>query len=463
MYKELCPNCFKNVDVSTGVCVSCGYDQKLAKKRELAIDPINILNARYLVGKVLGQGGFGITYFAKDMVENKFVAIKECAPDSYVYRDENLYIVIKDGCREGFEECKKKFQREISTLYRLRGNPYIVNVVDYFSENNTDYFVMDYIDGVTLKYLANAQGGTISYPNALLILLYIGSTILEVHRNNYIHRDISPENIMISKDGKIKLIDFGASKNFTQGEDDSEIVFLKPGFAPPEQYDNNDDQGPWTDIYALGATFYSIVSGLPLSASVDRLENDNVRPLIEVNSEVSKVVSDAIQCCMETDIRRRYRNMEDFLNQIYYDAQVVSEIDSKTLWLIKRKQESEYKSSEFNSLLLEDKFPYIRVDSGRMQGYKIRIPDYTFLSIGRDKRLVNIHIMDFPSISRQHCLIGYDMSKGSFIVLDQSSNGTYFSSGQRMEKNEYIYIDPGDSIFLGSDQLKITLILEQGG
>lgn len=460
MYKELCPNCFKDVDVSTGVCEHCGYDQKLAQKRPLAIEPINILNARYLIGKVLGQGGFGITYFAKDMIANKFVAIKECVPESYAYRDANLNIVIKDGCADGFRQCLDNFKREISTLYRFKGNPYIVDVVDYFSENNTDYFVMDFIDGVTLKYLANAQGGTISYENALLILLYIGSTILEVHRNNFIHRDISPENIMISKDGKIKLIDFGACRDFTQSEENSEIVFLKPGFAPPEQYENGNDQGPWTDIYALGATFYSLVSGLPLSASVDRVEKDTLRPLIEVNPDVSLIVSDAISCCMETEIRKRYSNMEDFLNQIYSDAKHVSEIDPQTLWLIKQKQESEYKSSEFNSQLIEDKHPYIRIDSGQSKGVKEEIPEYAFLSIGRDKRLVNIHLKDFTAISRQHCLIGFDMSKECFIVVDQSSNGTYFSNKRRMQKNEYIYLDPGESIFIGSEDLKISLILE---
>ncbi|MEE3429013.1 MAG: protein kinase [Ruminococcus sp.] len=460
MYKELCPNCFRDVDVSTGVCEHCGYDQKLVKKRELAIEPINILNARYLVGKVLGQGGFGITYFAKDMMENKYVAIKECIPESYVYRDRYLNVVVKEGCEQGFEQCRYNFQREISTLYKFRGNPYIVNVCDYFSENDTDYFVMDYIDGVTLKYLSNAQGGTISYENALLILLYIGSTILEVHRNNFIHRDISPENIMVSKDGKIKLIDFGACRDYTEEEEDSEIVFLKPGFAPPEQYENGSNQGPWTDIYALGATFYSLVSGLPMSASVDRIENDTMRPLKEINSDVSEIVSDAIQCCMETDISKRYKNIEDFLNQIYYDATNVSEIDSQTLWLIKQKQESEYKNSEFNSQLIADKHPCVRIDTGNNQGHKEKIPEYTFLSVGRDSRVVNICLKEFTSISRQHCLIGFDTSRESFIVIDQSSNGTYFSDHRRMERGEYIYLDPGESIFIGSDACRLTLLLE---
>lgn len=460
MYAEYCPNCFKDVDTNTGVCLYCGYDQNRIKKRELAIPPINVLNETYLLGKVLGQGGFGITYLAKDISRDKYVAIKECIPESYTERDGNLDVIPKEGYEDAFEQCKERFREEISALYILKDNQFVVDVVDYFQEHNTLYFVMEYIDGVTLKYLSYAQGGTISYQNALLVLLTVASTLMEVHKLDYIHRDISPENIMISKTGDIQLIDFGACRNFAEeDEEEEETVFIKPGFAPPEQYDNSMSQGPWTDIYALGATFYILVTGLPLEESVNRVEEDHLRLLNDVKPEIPFYISDAIRKSMEVDIQERYSSIEEFLIDIAPATDEVAEIDIVTLNLIKEKQEEAYRG-EINSQRENLKVPCVNVHIKDRLIKTMNIPEYEFLCIGRDYSIADIVIEEYSSISREHCIVGFDRSRDRFLVIDKSSNGTYFSNGYRMERYKENYLDPNDYFYIFNQDIKVTLFLE---
>lgn len=459
MYNNICPNCFGTSNAETGACENCGYDQSIVKKNNLAIPPISILNARYLIGRVLGQGGFGITYLAKDMRENRLVAIKECVPESFAYRASNLALIAKDNEQAAFKQCKMNFISETRALYRLRGNPFIVEATDYFSENNTEYFVMEYIDGVTLKYLTHKRGGLTSYENALLIFLTVGSTLMEVHRHGIIHRDISPENIMIAKDGDIKLIDFGACRDFiNHRSSENDSIFLKPGFAPPEQYTNNDRQGPWTDIYALGATFYTIVSGQPLVDSTYRLEEDPMKELRDINPEIPTIVSDAVKKSMEPQIQNRYESVEKFLNDMAPAAQNADHIDSKTLSFIKDKQETPYKSF-VNSQNESIKFPYVEVVSGKSRGKQIKIPDYGFICIGRDPNSADLAVDDLLEISRQHCLVGYDRSKNHFVIVDKSYNGTYFNNGQRMLYNAECYIEPNSRFLLYSDEVQILVKL----
>jgi len=286
MIYSFCPNCFNNVE--TFVCPHCGYDQQNAKQFEGVLLPETILGARYLVGRVLGKGGFGVTYLSKDLLNGRIVAIKECLPEHYAYRAIDNGIYEKDENTVAFYQCKENFKGEINALTSLYDNPFVVDVLGSFDENNTTYFVMDYIDGVSLKILTNSNEGKIPLSDATLVLFTVGSALMEVHKRGIIHRDISPENIMIDRFGDIKLIDFGACKNYREKSYyKNESIFLKPGFAPPEQYQLSGNQGPWTDVYALAATFYTAVSGQPLVDSMQRCENDTMKSLYELNCGIS--------------------------------------------------------------------------------------------------------------------------------------------------------------------------------
>ena len=460
MYYENCPNCFSSVDVG-GICAVCGYDQEKARKFEGVIEPMNILNARFLTGRVLGRGGFGVTYLAKDMLTNTKVAIKECMPESYACRVDEVNVMPKKDEEYAFDQCKKNFRQESGALFDLRHNSFVVNVSHYFSENNTEYFVMEYIDGVSVKFLTQNQGGKISFENAILVLLTVGSALMEIHKNGIIHRDISPENIMITKDGVIKLIDFGASKNFHESDGiDSESIFLKPGFAPPEQYSNDGNQGPWTDVYALAATFYTIVSGQPLVDSCYRLKEDNMKSLIELGCDVPVYVSDAIKKALEPEIHNRYRTVSDFLDDVSEVSASASQIDNYTLTLVSQQKAKEDREGRVKSLGGNISFPFVQVVSGKSAGKKIRIPDYGFVCLGRSAELVDMVVDDFDEISRQHCLVGYDRSKNRFIVIDRSSNGTFYSNNRRMMYNAESFIGCDEEFFIYSDKLRIKVILE---
>lgn len=459
MYYENCPNCFEAVGPD-GICPHCGYDQQKARKFEGVIKPMNILNARYLTGRVLGRGGFGITYIAKDMATGTKVAIKECMPESYSYRAGETMIFPKQEQEYSFDQCKKNFREETGALFELRNNDFVVNVTDYFSENNTEYFVMEYIDGVSVKHLTQRQNGKISFENAVLILFTVGSALMEIHRNGIIHRDISPENIMVTRDGNVKLIDFGAAKYYINSSAlENESIFLKPGFAPPEQYSNDGKQGPWTDVYALAATFYTIVSGQPLVDSTYRLVDDNMKTLIELGCDVPEVVSDTIKKALEPEYRDRYATVNDFLDDVSEISMSASQIDASTLSLVSQHKAKEDKIGKIESLRSGVKIPCVEIVSGKSKGNQLRIPDYGFICIGRDPDEVNLVVDDLAEVSRKHCLVGYDRSKNRFIVIDRSSNGTLYSNGRRMLYNAESFIGCDEEFYIYSNAIRIKVKL----
>ncbi|MCD7796880.1 MAG: serine/threonine protein kinase [Clostridiales bacterium] len=342
MNYPICPNCF--CETASSVCPNCGYDQSNTNMNfdRSAIAPMNILKGRYLLGRILGRGRFGITYIAKDLFNNETVAIKEYMPESYAQRADNLSVnPISEETEYAFEYCKRNFREEIDTLYKLKDNTFVVDVRDYFGENNTEYLVMEYIDGVTIKTFTNSKSDRLSCSVALLIIMTIGSALMEVHKKGFIHRDISLENIMMATNSSIKLIDFGASTNYLEKNTMSnESIFLKPGFTPPEQYDINSSQGSWTDIYALGATFYASVTDQPLVPADKREKNDTLTPLKYLNCGIPDLVSDSIEVAMRLDCRYRYQNMNEFLDTLA-PAFAINEtqLESKTISLIKSKRQ----------------------------------------------------------------------------------------------------------------------------
>ena len=186
------------------------------------------------------------------------VAIKEYLPDTIAYRTPGatLMSTYAGEKHDAYQLGAEKFYEEARTIAKFNGHPNIINVQQFFYENNTAYFVMEYIEGIDLKKYATQKGGKLNEQEVLKIILPIVDALIVVHSVGVLHRDISPDNIYITNDGTVKLLDFGAAGQVLGEHSKSLSVILKPGFAPIEQYQTKGKQGPWTDVYALAATMY---------------------------------------------------------------------------------------------------------------------------------------------------------------------------------------------------------------
>lgn len=273
---SICPNCFESGFAER--CAKCGYLGLSHQESQMTLQVGMLLNNRYIVGRTLGAGGFGVTYLVKDRLSAQLLAAKEYFPTMFAVRDGDSKVVRPSGAdsRDEYEHGLKVFDREAESLRLFLGNPSVVQVTDSFRQNGTSYYIMEFLDGVNLKALSRSMGGRLPIDIALDVLRNVGATLATVHEKGLLHRDVSPENIFVTKQGTVKLIDFGATRFFVGERSRSLSVVLKPGFAPPEQYSSKGNQGPWTDVYALAATFLSVVSGLNLPDSPDRLSGDDV-------------------------------------------------------------------------------------------------------------------------------------------------------------------------------------------
>lgn len=313
-----CPNCFAFMSEGS-VCKNCGHDYQRDKQYAGVLPPFTQLNNRYVIGRVLGKGGFGVTYIAKDTIANSICAIKEYMPSEYSMRNggtTNIVPFPDDKSKSVYHHGKEKFMEEAKTLLKLRNNPTVVDILDYFTQNNTAYLVMEYLDGQDLRKMSRANGGTIDVEFAKVVLVTVASSLMEVHRKNILHRDLSPENIFVTVTGTIKLIDFGAARNYVSTQNKGMSILLKQGFAPPEQYEKKGAQGPWSDVYALCATFYTLVSGKRLVDAMFRCRGEKQPSLAELGCPVTKKTSDVIMRGMELDYKRRYKDFKELLDDI---------------------------------------------------------------------------------------------------------------------------------------------------
>lgn len=277
------------------------------------------LIGRYTIEKVLGQGGFGITYLGIDELHEKKVAIKEFFPQGIVTRNieyEDAVTVTFVGEKDNYNKGKEKFLKEARIMARFSKDEGIVKAQDFFEINNTAYIVMEYLEGITLKqYLRENE--RIEPEELLELFVPLIESLDEIHSQGLIHRDISPDNIMVLLGGKIKLMDFGAARDYTDFGEKSLSLILKPGYAPPEQYQTHGVQGPWTDIYALCATMYKCLTGENPPDAIERVMDDNLKEISEFGIPVSKQMEETIIKGMSISARNRYQNIEEFCEDLY--------------------------------------------------------------------------------------------------------------------------------------------------
>lgn len=289
------------------------------------------LIGRYTIEGVLGQGGFGITYLGIDELHEKKVAIKEFFPQGIVTRNieyqDNVTVTFV-GEKDNYEKGKERFLKEARTMAKFSKDEGIVKALDFFEINNTAYIVMEYLEGITLKqYLRENQ--RIVPEDLIELLVPLIESLDEIHSQGMIHRDISPDNIMVLPDGRIKLMDFGAARDYTEFGEKSLSIVLKPGYAPPEQYQTHGIQGPWTDIYALCATMYKCITGENPPDAIERVRDDHLKKISAFGISVLPQIEEAIIKGMSVAANDRYQNVGDFCEDLYggYEENSVPEAE----------------------------------------------------------------------------------------------------------------------------------------
>lgn len=320
-----CNNCFGEYEQDFGVCPHCGYTAGMQPKEAYMLYAGTVLQNRYIVGEVLGFGGFGITYKAYDTKLERVIAIKEYYPSGLVYRTPGTkdVVVFKGKRFKDYANGLTRFLDEARNATKFINNPNIIDIMEFFEENGTAYFVMELLVGLPLdKFLAQC-GGKLDPNAAITIVSSVGLALQDIHKEGYIHRDIAPDNIYICDNGKVKLFDFGAAR-FSAEEDKNLTVVLKPGYAPVEQYETVNKQGPWTDVYALGATLYRMVTGIKPDESTNRKTADIVEQPYTLDPEISVNLSNAIMRAMAIEKHLRYQTVKEFVDAIKSEKKVIS-------------------------------------------------------------------------------------------------------------------------------------------
>lgn len=272
--KRLCESCF--CEAEGDKCPCCGFSAAEYTADPLVLPMGTKLNDKIVIGRVMGKGGFGVTYLGYDLRMEKTIAVKEYYPNGIAYRAPGgTEISIHDAkSEEAFEKGAEKFYAEAEMVAQFNGNPNIVSVYDYFRANNTVYLVMEFIQGVTLKNYIKKHG-RLSDGQALFVMDKIAAALSITHSAGVLHRDISPDNIMICRDGKVKLIDFGAARQIMTESSSNLTVVMKPGYTPIEQYTKKGRQGAWTDIYSLGVSIYYGLTEIIIDDPYARMDNDD--------------------------------------------------------------------------------------------------------------------------------------------------------------------------------------------
>lgn len=315
--KTRCMGCMEEFEDQFDICPYCGYVKGTPAREAYHIIPGTVLHERYIIGKVLGFGGFGITYLGYDRLLNMKVAIKEYMPSEFSTRmpTQTVVTVYSGEKEEQFQAGLKNIIEEAKRLAKFQNEPDIVRVFDCFQENNTAYIIMEYLEGETLKERLQ-KAGKLPLEEAMPIVLTVLMALQKVHKEGIIHRDVAPDNIYLLNDGGVKLCDFGASRYATTKYSKSLSVIIKPGYAPEEQYRSRGDQGPWTDVYALAATFYKMLTGVTPEDAMERKAKDNVKRPSKMGVQIPKNIETAIMNAMNVKIADRTQSAMEFEQEL---------------------------------------------------------------------------------------------------------------------------------------------------
>lgn len=322
-----CYRCFKELPEGvTERCPFCGNLNEAVPKVNCHLYPGTVLKDHIIIGEVEGFGGFGVTYRAWDSVLCSMVAVKEYFNSKVVRRAPGeKKVEVQRGKEDRYKLEIERFLQEAKCTAQFRACRNVVYVYDIFEENGTAYMVMEFLDGDTLQKKVRKNGGGLPWQEAVRIIDKVAEAASQLHSKSVIHRDISPDNVFVCKDGNVKLMDFGAA-TFPGSLETGEMI-IKPGFAPPEQYIENGETGPWTDIYALSATLYYALTGIVPEESTNRTGKNDIEKVSGRVPNIPEYLDKAVTRGMDVDIRLRFKSMEQFRNALLHREKVLDSDD----------------------------------------------------------------------------------------------------------------------------------------
>ena len=383
-----------------------------------------VVHNRYRITEVLGSGGFGVTYKVTDMKENVVSAMKEYFPADIARRQKGTAAVLpNEGSEDQFVRFRDRFLEEARVIYQFRGHPNIVRVLHLFYENNTAYYVMEYVRGTDLEKLLSKNGNRLPWSALRPIISQVATALSVVHKNGLVHCDISPDNIFILDGGQVKLIDFGAVKNVHRAK--SSIVFLKRGYAPPEQLFAEQPLSAKTDIYALGVTVYRAITGTLPPNSSDRLTNDTTVWPSEMGIGIpSHEWELSLKRAMALSPNDRFSDVNEFWRNISSETKAESYAPTQPA-------------------------VFLYGTAGIFQGRSF--PVTSEVIFGTDPTRVNVSFpKGTPGVSRVHMKLFSD--GGSLCVIDMGSTyGTYID-GKRLTPGCAYPLSPSSVLYLGDGQ-----------
>lgn len=314
---KLCMGCMTNIDDNITTCPHCGYDETTLRQESYYLDPGTVVGGKYIVGRVISYGGYTITYLGMDAENNRKVMVKEYLPSDFSTRsDGETEVTIYSGdAVEQFEQGLTTFLNEANRIQHLENVQGIAKVYDCVAENDTGYVISEYVEGQTLKEILES-GRTFTPQEAKDFISQILVGLSQVHPMDIIHCDISPETIMVTNTGEIKLMDFGATRYVTTANSKSLAIILKQGYAPEEQYRSKGVRGPWTDVYALGAVMYRMVTGKVPTESVDRALIDELKEPSKLGVAIPQNIENAMMNALNVYQKDRTPSAEVFLQEL---------------------------------------------------------------------------------------------------------------------------------------------------
>ena len=423
-----CLLCWKEMG-DRAVCPHCGNRMKSpSERRPDALPPLTLLQNRYLIGEVLGKGGFGITYSAWDTAYRHRIALKELFPASAVYRDSDGITVSPVPERSDlFEQLRRSFQQEISLLQMLSSQPKMLGVYDQFFANGTICYTMEFLDGIDLEKYRKSRG-PMSWEELKPIVFQLLDILEGIHSKNLIHRDISPDNIFLIGNGEVRLIDFGAARTY-QGATHF-TVQKKEELAPLEQFSRDGNQRPWTDVYSLSVTIYLLLTGKLPAKVYDRINKKvPLIPLKRLAPNTPDAVARAVERGLSIYPEDRFSSARDFRA-----ALEVKSVQPMQYWLYGKRG---HYAGRRKPLPVDR-----RLRMGRGTDNDVFIPDET------------------KSVSRNQCEL-YVTADNVLFVRDLGSRNGTILNGKRIG-GEWVPVPPGSTLSLGLEVFELVQLKAEG-